>query len=129
MIQNFIEKIGNYNWHDCTVYSMQFDDNLILDLDYILEWKLKNNSCEYLIAPALLEFSGVSDFRINVKADILNGFEIDKIIFEENKCKIFLQEGIVEFKADRFYQKLTKEPIWKSNQYLSEEERKNNANL
>lgn len=52
------EKLKNYSWHDCPVYSCKFDDNFSLDIDYILEWKLgEDNKYTYLIAPAILEFT------------------------------------------------------------------------
>lgn len=125
MKENIEEKLADFDWHDCTVYALRFDDNLVLDLDYILEWKIENKTrYQYLIAPALLEFTGVSDFKLNIETDILNGFEIDKILLERDTWKILLQEGVIEFKAEGFTQIYTKEPVWKTNQYLSEEERR-----
>lgn len=118
---------NDYNWHDCPLYSLKFDDNLELDLDYIIKWELdsNNNSYKYLIAPAILVFYGVRNFQISVKSSILNGFEINHIIKDSKKTwKIDLQEGEIIFEADGFTQTLTKEPVWSENQYLSEEQRK-----
>jgi len=116
---------GDFSWHDCPLYSLKFDDNLELDLDYIIKWELDdNNNYRYLIAPAILVFYDVRNFQISIKSATLNGFEINYIKKDlQNSWKIDLQEGEINFEAEGFTQKLTKEPIWSENQYLSEKQR------
>ncbi|WP_255046944.1 hypothetical protein [Lacihabitans sp. CS3-21] len=116
---------SDFNWHDCPLYSLKFDDNLELDLDYIIKWELgDNNKYKYLIAPAILVFYEVKNFHISAKSSILNGFEINYIKKDpQNSWKIDLQEGEIIFESEGFTQKLTKKPIWSDNQYLSEKER------
>lgn len=124
MSQSIEEKLKEYSWHDCPVYSFKFDDNFSLDIDYILEWKLENdNSYRYLIAPAILEFTEVTALKIDIATDFVNGFEIDEIEYNDDKWLICLQEGEIRFKAKDFTQKIRKEPIWRTNQFLSEIER------
>ncbi|SEL95493.1 hypothetical protein [Parapedobacter koreensis] len=124
MNQGTEERLKEYSWHDCPVYSFKFDDNFSLDIDYILEWKLeKGNSYKYLIAPASLEFIEVTALKINIETSFVNGFEIDRIEYSNGTWGIYLQEGKIEFKAKDFLQKIRKDPIWKTNQFLSEIER------
>ncbi|HRG34599.1 MAG: hypothetical protein WBP33_08015 [Saprospiraceae bacterium] len=116
--------IEEFDWHDCPLYSIRFDDNLELDIDYILRWEIQSDSTyKYFIAPANLIFYNVTNIEISIVASFLNGFEIDRIVKEENCWKIELQEGYIKFDSSGFNQILIKDPIWKENQYLSEEER------
>jgi len=122
---NEYDKIENYNWHDCPLYAVRFDDELQLDIDYIVEWReLRDLSFEFLIAPAKLVFFEVENFEFKVEAELLNGFEINKITQQQDLWTIELQEGLIKFKSKGFKQSLLKEPIWVKNQHLSEEERK-----
>ncbi len=125
MTNNLNEKLKLYSWHDCPIYSMRFDDILSFDIDYILEWKKDEIELgfQYLIAPAILEFIDVSDLKVMIETDFINGFEINKIEYEDSHWRIELQEGLIEFKAVDFKQTLLKAAIWKTNQYLSEKER------
>ncbi|MFZ1516120.1 MAG: hypothetical protein WAT21_12010 [Saprospiraceae bacterium] len=116
--------IEEFDWHDCPLYSIRVDDNLELDIDYILRWEIQSDSTyKYFIAPANLIFYNVTNIEISIAASFLNGFEIDRIVKEENCWKIELQEGYIKFDSSGFNQILIKDPIWKENQYLSEEER------
>ena len=116
--------IEEFDWHDCPLYSIRFDDNLELDIDYILRWEIQSDSTyKYFIAPANLIFYNVTNIEMSIVASFLNGFEIDRIVKEENCWKIELQEGYIKFDSSGFNQILIKDPIWKENQYLSEEER------
>lgn len=119
------EKLKSYSWHDCPIYSIRFDDGLSLDIDYILEWKKDEIEFgfQYLIAPAILEFIDVSNLKVMIETEFINGLEINKIEYEDSYWRIELQEGLIEFKAVDFKQTLLKAAIWKTNQYLSEKER------
>lgn len=116
--------LEEFNWHDCPLYSIKFDENIIFDIDYILKWELQpDSSFKYLIAPARLTFYEVSHFEISVNTDFVNGFEIHSIVRNFDYLIIELQEGFIKMKSKGFTQELTKEPIWKENQCLTEEER------
>ncbi len=116
---------NNMSWHDCPVYSFKFDDNFELDLDYILNWKkIEENKYEYLISPAILSFKEVSELKIDVKCEFLNGFEIIEIEkLNDNNWRIELHQGEISFISSGFEQLLKKEPIIKREMYLSEKER------
>ena len=117
-------KFEEFDWHDCPLYSIRFDDNLELNIDYILKWAIQSNSTyKYLIATANLIFYDVLNMEISIKSSFLNGFEIDRIVNEGNCWVIELQEGYLKFNSSGFNQVLIKDTIWKENQYLSEEER------
>ncbi len=119
------DKTEDYNWHDCPLYAVRFDDELELDIDYIVEWReLSDLSFEFLIAPAKLVFFEVENFEIKIEAEFLNGFEINKITQQQDLWIIELQDGFIKFKSRGFKQSLLKDPIWVKNQHLSQAERK-----
>jgi hypothetical protein len=58
-------------WHDCAVHAIAFRPErfeLLLDLDYILEWvePAGGGSYTFRVAPATLVFHDVSDVRIDL---------------------------------------------------------------
>lgn len=62
-------KFEEFDWHDCPLYSIRFDDNLELNIDYILKWAIQSNSTyKYLIAPANLIFYDVLNMEISIKS-------------------------------------------------------------
>jgi len=125
MRNNVDDNFSSYNWHDCPLYAIRFNDNLELDLDYILEWELqRDDTYRFLVVPAELVFFDVKNLSISIEADFVNGFEIYKIIRSENLWTIQLQEGWIKFEASHFKQSHKKKPIWSDNQYLSESERR-----
>jgi hypothetical protein len=60
------------SWHDCQVHSIHVVEGkdgsgeLILDLDYILEWREKRDKYEFLLVPAKLRFHEVFGLRISI---------------------------------------------------------------
>lgn len=60
-------------WHDNYIHSIAIREGeygsgeLVLDIDYILEWNCPPGEiCEFVIAPATLTFLSVTDLQINV---------------------------------------------------------------
>lgn len=118
------EEFKEFNWHDCPMYSIRFDDELEFNIDYIVDTRLISESkYEYLIAPALLIFYSIENFEINVNADFLNGLEINRIDKNDNSFIIELQEGYIKFNSIGFKQSFLKPPLWVKNLYLSNDER------
>ena len=62
-------------WHDCKIHALSFNDldfELLLDIDYILEWK-KSDDTEYYsfeVSAATLKFKNVWDLNINIEGEL-----------------------------------------------------------
>ena len=60
------------SWHDCHIHSMRFlegkdgSGELHLDIDYILEWRKRENKYEFLLVPAKLCFLEVFGLRVSI---------------------------------------------------------------
>lgn len=118
------EKFEDVNWHDSTIYSISFEDNLMMDIDFIIDSKSNNSSLiEFLIAPAKLEFYQVEHLIMNIKLDFLNGLQIDRVIKTRNSWRFELQEGEISFESANFKQTIIKDAIWTTNLNLSSEQR------
>lgn len=127
------------SWHDCKLYAISFDKNnfrLILDIDYILEWKepkVSKNNFMFLISPATLIFYNTWDLEISIESNL--ELEIDRINREdpkpsknleniiEYKWKIELQQGEINFRSTEFKLFLRRKPILSESQNLNSEAR------
>lgn len=121
------DKMG---WHDCPIYGIRFDSEVILDIDYIFKWVLDNESKYYSfwISPATLVFPDACNLKINVDLDFINGLEIADL----NKCEtsekgilwnLETQEGDISLISSGFKQYIRRKPILVKSQCLSEEQR------
>jgi len=117
-------------WHDNPLYGIQFYDDVRFDIDYIFQWLLKKqeNYYEFSIAPATLQFLNCRNLEINIELDFINGLEISdlqkKILSDkEQEYRIEFQEGYISLIASGLKQYIRKDPIIKSNQFLTEKER------
>lgn len=60
------------SWHDCRVHSLAvresdgFSGELILDIDYILEWPRQGEGANFRVAQAFLRFHDVTDLRVGL---------------------------------------------------------------
>jgi len=66
-------QFGEMSWHDNHVHSLRIIErehgagDLVLDLDYILEWvTCEDDNCEFRIVPAILTFNGVTNLRVSL---------------------------------------------------------------
>lgn len=117
-------------WHDCPIYAIQMADDLLLDIDYILEWVLdeKANTYQFWIAPATLQFISPYDLEISVKIDFVNGLEIADIhqtplgngVYEYH---LETQEGDIRFHSKGYRQHIRKPPVLQESQCMTEEAR------
>lgn len=117
-------------WHDCPIYAIQLADDVLLDIDYILEWVLNEPDKHYRfwIAPATLQFISPYDLQVSIKADFVNGLEIADIHQTpvENgmyEYHIETQEGDIRFTSKGFKQHIRQPPMFVESQYLSEAQR------
>jgi hypothetical protein len=117
-------------WHDCPIYGIRFEDEVLMDIDYILKWELDKESKHYSfwIAPATLVFHEARNLKINIELEFINGLEISdlhKNILNEIEIswKVETQEGDITLVASGFSQYLRKIPILVHSQCLTIDER------
>ena len=135
------------SWHDVHVHGFRFANrneehgtvDLILDIDYILEWFLEDRRYHFAVAQALLAFHGVSGLVFSLdyatptagmcafsieaitreRVDYPTGYSSYKWTIEIN-----WPDGSVEFSSPGFSQALIGEPVLQAGQWLDETARK-----
>lgn len=125
------------DWHDNKIHAVSFDAKLyrlLLDIDYIVEWKAVGNRYEFKVAPATLIFENVYDLNLSPFGLAMTITGVIKenpgqpvnARFVDNKLQydwtIILTDGEIGFKSIGFQQYLRKEPVL-GNAYLELEER------
>ena len=117
-------------WHDCPIYGIRFEDEILFDLDYILKWEVheKSSSYKFWIAPATLIFHKPQNLKIDIEMDFINGLEIADIEKEKSNKKNFrwiikTQEGEISFESPGYTQYLRLKPKFVKNICLTEKER------
>jgi hypothetical protein len=132
------EQLG---WHDNYIHGFTIREGehgageLILDIDYILEWKCPTGQvCEFSIAPATLNFTSVTDLQIRVdyaSASAATGpmsmegiNRVEKLY--PNGYSTYLwtiplnwPSGEIKFIAPGFVQTLRAKPLWTNEQCLT----------
>jgi len=117
-------------WHDCPIYAIQFADDILLDIDYILEWVVDEKAQCYCfwVAPATIQFMSPHNLQISVQADLVNGLEIADI--KQTRVgkgaydyQIQTQEGEIRFTSKGFKQYVRKTPILVYSQGLTDAQR------
>jgi hypothetical protein len=128
------------SWHDNHVHALRIVEGvhgageLILDLDYILEWvKCQDDKCEFRILPATLTFKDVTSLRISLDyaaaSAALGPFSIQAIerrterrgYYEAQVWRIVINwpVGEISFEANGFEQRGTGDPVLSTTMYLS----------
>lgn len=124
--QKDFERMG---WHDCVIYGIRFEDEILFDIDYILKWVLSEDGASYsfFVSPATMKFRSARDLKINIDLDFINGLEIAdlhmKQLESEYQVTIELQEGEISFVCSGFEQFIKKAPKHQKGMCLSEEDR------
>lgn len=137
------------SWHDCTIHSMaqdqdgEYQSDLVLDLDYIVEWiKTDDSTFQFHVAPALLRFQNVDKLNIQLMLHFKQEIVIHSIDcapkedkgFQNHHWTIKIQsysnENInrIEFDAIGFVQELTTPPIIIESQSLTRQQREEMKN-
>lgn len=63
-------QFDDMSWHDCHVHALRLVEGaygageLLLDLDYIVEWRCEAEGCRFGIVPATLRFLEVTNLRL-----------------------------------------------------------------
>src|SRR5258708_3796027 len=118
-------------WHDATVYGLQLNQNLELDIDYILQWNQPDTErlhFTFWVAPATLVFEKPIDISFELTQSIDGkGLEIQDIEMEladnRKNWTIITQQGDISFKADSFRQIIRKRPTFQLGQSIPYDER------
>ena len=116
------------SWHDSKVYAVTLPDAdycIKIDIDFILEWGQKENGkgYQFLVAPAILQFEGVSNLAIKIEMDNYGDIYIDEIKRQNQRRSpngqvflwdfvMLLDKGEITFTAYGFKQELTNSPKW-----------------
>jgi hypothetical protein len=131
------------SWHDNYVHAIRVVEGefgsgeLVLDLDYILEWLPAGEGCRFRILPVDLRFLEVTRLRIALDYATptagLVPFALDRIerlseqrdryVAQVWKLIVSWPEGEISFEANGFEQRGVAAPIESRGQYLSPKER------
>lgn len=144
------EDFEQMSWHDVHVHGFRFatvdseagSADLVLDIDYILEWKPSGNAFQFTVCQALLRFHEVFDFRMTLDYKSPSAgmcpFSISGIECEAIEAvtgyksfrwvlPINWPHGELEFQARGFVQSLLGSPRVQSSQLISPSERQSAA--
>jgi hypothetical protein len=108
-------------WHDATVYGLRLNNDLELDIDYILQWNepdLEGFKFTFWVAPATLVFKNIKNLRLEVEINpdklLINAIEIDDIERTRkghtSHWTIITHQGDIEFDSDGYEQFIRREP-------------------
>jgi hypothetical protein len=132
------------SWHDNHVHGLQISEGqygsgeLVLDLDFIVEWVRSDSGCvQFRIAPALLTFHEVTNLKIELDyrsaRAAMSPFSIAAIERRLESRERYTAtvwtiplnwpNGEISFEATGFSQVLRASPIVKDQQSLTETER------
>lgn len=143
------------SWHDCHIWGVEFavgdadegdwTSDLVLDIDFIIEWVRSAGGVQFRVAPATLVFHGVTDPRISINwgssgfQTALHPVSIDRIERDRiTNQKVFLdrpyyswriilnwpKNGFISFGAVDFTQTQLAEPVLIERQHLTLRERR-----
>ena len=141
------EQFSEMSWHDNHVHALRVVEGphgtgeLILDLDYILEWMNGPDGYKFKIVPVALKFVGVSDLRLSLDyatpTAALGPFSIHSIdrhteprehyVAEIWKISINWPKGEITFEAKGYEQQATGAAVVSSSQWLQPAERSHRA--
>ncbi len=142
-----VEDFEVMSWHDVHVHGFrldEFDENngsadLVLDIDYILQWNKSEGTFEFTVCPASLRFHEV--FGLKVALDYaqptagmcpfsIQGIEREPLEFATGhrsyrwRIPINWPSGEIQFQAPKFTQVLTGTPRVQAQQWLDPEKRR-----
>ena len=141
-----IDDFESMSWHDVHVHGFRLDSfdpdlgasDLVMDIDFILEWKESDGKFEFAVAQAVLRFHTVSDLKVTLDYATptagmspfsIAGIERETIEYRGGtgcfrwRIPINWPTGIIEFEAPGFTQTLVGEIYVQSGQWLDAERR------
>jgi hypothetical protein len=113
-------------WHDCNIYRMQLEKDLVFDIDYILKWNkpdLDGLPFTFWIAPVTLVFKAVQHLSFELDYGFSQHFEINDIDRDGNNWTIATQQGDIRFASEGFEQYMRQQPFFSFGQEISYIER------
>lgn len=132
------------SWHDSHVHALRVvagehgPGQLVLDLDYLLEWqKCTDGSCRFLVLPALLTFIEVTQLRVSLDYQTATAAlvpfsirQIERRVESRGRNQPTLWNisinwpvGEIAFAAEGFEQRGIASPVLCDQQFLSAAER------
>ncbi|NMF99611.1 hypothetical protein GPA27_19725 [Aromatoleum toluolicum] len=135
------------SWHDCNVHGLRVVEGeygageLILDLDYIVEWLCEAQGCSFRIVPATLRFLEVTNLRLALDyaspGAAMGPFSIHAIERRDEPRERYVAQvwniainwpkGEIAFEAKGFEQRATGAPVVSAAQCLRPDERGNHG--
>ncbi|NMF90241.1 hypothetical protein [Aromatoleum petrolei] len=131
------------SWHDCHVHALRLVEGeygageLVLDLDYIVEWLCDAEGCRFRIVPATLRFREVTNLRLSLDyagpSAAMGPFSIHAIERRDEPRERYVAQvwtiainwprGEIAFEAKGFEQGATGAPVVSAPQCLRADER------
>ena len=134
------------SWHDVHVHGLRIVENhaangtaeLILDIDYILEWRRNSDAFSFVVSQAALQFHDVSSLRIAIDYATptagmcpfsLAGIERERLERQTGyvsyrwRLDINCPAGEIEFESPGFTQRLVGQPYTQASQWLEPSQR------
>ena len=128
------DDFSEMGWHDNYIHSIIFPGNdytMTFDIDYIFKWELvkEKNLYNFWISPVLLMFKNVSNLKIDIDFENSIGLDIVELKRVNSRPspngKLTIQDyiintdkGLITFESTGFVQKVKKQPIFTSSQWL-----------
>jgi hypothetical protein len=142
----YTEDFDSMSWHDVHIHGFRFEEfnpdegaaDLVLDIDYILEWHKSEKEFLFTVCRAELRFQEVFRFKfmldyatptIGMCPFSIDGINREPLEFSTGfksfrwQIPINCPLGSLKFEAPRFTLKLVGEPVVQSGQWLSPEYR------
>lgn len=120
------EDFENMGWHDNQIYKVSMKEDLVLDIDYILQWNqpdLEGLPFTFWVAPATLAFKKIKNLTFNFDTLFEDSFIIENIERptgeNENQWIIITQHGDFQFTCEGYEQFIRQEPFFEFGQTIS----------
>ena len=106
-------------WHDCLIYKMRVSGDLVLDIDYILQWNqpdVEGLPFTFWIAPATLVFKQVKNLVMEIDTTFMEAYEVEDIEKRVTDTgiswTIITHRGYIEFTSEGYEQFIRQEPFF-----------------
>jgi hypothetical protein len=118
-------------WHDASIYAMQLNADLALDVDYIFKWnqpETEGFQFTFFVAPCTLIFKDVRDVSFDLNTSFyykpIEVADIDReVIGDQQYYTIDTREGHLSFSASGYRQFVRMYPSFQLGQTIAYDER------
>lgn len=139
------EDFDSLGWHDVSVHALRIEEGedgsgeLVLDIDYILEWCIDKPDFSFRIAPATLRFHEIFNLRVvldyaslpaGISPFTLDGITRELLTYPNGNqsfrwlLSVNWPAGEISFESSGFTQELAGPEVTKARQSLVPQERK-----